>query len=53
MTQHVNNECTACKLRERQEEQSKWAALSIEEKVEELLKRVRRLEGNQHFHERY
>lgn len=43
-TLHHNNKCTKCMEREKRVERAKWNALTNEEKIEVLLKRVEQLE---------
>ena len=43
-TLHHNNRCTQCMDREKRVARGKWNALTNEEKIEALLKRVEQLE---------
>ena len=43
-TMHHSGECTACAERIRREERAVWLALTPDEKIERLLKRIEDLE---------
>jgi hypothetical protein len=45
-TLHHNNKCTICAKREKDKARDKWNALTYDEKIEALVKRVERLENN-------
>lgn len=44
-TQHINNRCVPCAVRETRQEMAAWQALTIEEKLLDIHKRLLKLEA--------
>ena len=44
-TQHINNRCVTCAVRENRQEMAAWQALTIEEKLLDIHKRLLKLEA--------
>lgn len=45
ITQHINNRCVPCSIRDTRKEMAAWKALTIEEKLLDIHKRLLKLEA--------
>ena len=52
-TTHSNGRCAECIIREAEERKAAWHKLSLDDKLEDLRKRIENLEDARHMHYRY